>query len=280
MISVALACYNGEKFIKEQIYSILNQKDVELEIVICDDCSTDNTVKIIKEIQKEDQRVFLFENEKQLGVVKNFEKAIGLCKGEFIALSDQDDVWNENKLKIQLLELSKYDEFDKPILIAHDLEIMSYDLKTSGGSFWEKFKIKFSKKPFNCFFSNSLTGCTVFTRTDDLKKALPFEECILHDHQIYIYYQVFGDIKPIKNKLIQFRRHESNVTTTTKLNLIDRFFNIFTIPFMEKEKYYFNCFQSRYKTQNSNSYLFIRSTLKMPALMFKLFHILYTRINS
>ena len=100
MISVALACYNGENFIYEQIQSIINQTITDLEIIICDDKSTDNTIDIIHNIK--DKRIKLYQNNIQLGVVKNFEKAISLCNGEYIALSDQDDVWVEKKLEKQL----------------------------------------------------------------------------------------------------------------------------------------------------------------------------------
>lgn len=102
MISIALATYNGEKYIKEQIDSILNQSFSDFELVVCDDCSKDSTVYIIEKYCKSDKRIKLFINENNLGFKKNFEKAISLCSGECIALCDQDDIWEKKHLEILL----------------------------------------------------------------------------------------------------------------------------------------------------------------------------------
>lgn len=93
LISIAMTSYNGEKYIAEQLDSILTQTYDNFELIICDDCSKDSTVKIIKDYCGKDSRIKLYVNEKNLGFKKNFEKAISLCKGEYIALSDQDDIW-------------------------------------------------------------------------------------------------------------------------------------------------------------------------------------------
>jgi len=99
-ISIALITYNGEKYIREQLDSILNQTIQIFEIVICDDCSADSTRDILLEYAKKDLRIVLNFNERNLGFAKNIEKAIKLCKGEFIALADQDDIWEKEHLSI------------------------------------------------------------------------------------------------------------------------------------------------------------------------------------
>lgn len=110
MISVAMCTFNGEKYIKEQIESIINQSLVPDEIVICDDCSKDNTLNIIKEtLDNWPGKVQLVVNEKNLGYRKNFEKSISLCNGDIIFLSDQDDVWNRNKIEIMFNALNNSD---------------------------------------------------------------------------------------------------------------------------------------------------------------------------
>lgn len=93
MISIAVATYNGEKYICEQIDSILAQTVQDFELIVCDDCSTDGTVEILNKYAEKDGRIKIFVNEMNLGFKKNFEKAIRLCSGEYIALSDQDDIW-------------------------------------------------------------------------------------------------------------------------------------------------------------------------------------------
>lgn len=102
MISIALAAYNGEKYIGEQIDSILVQTYQDFELIVCDDCSTDNTWQILEEYTKRDRRIKIYRNETNLGFKKNFEKAITLCKGDYVALSDQDDIWMENHLEVLL----------------------------------------------------------------------------------------------------------------------------------------------------------------------------------
>ena len=102
MISIAMATYNGEKYLREQLDSILSQTITDWELIVCDDCSKDTTVGILKSYQRKDGRVKIFVNEKNLGFKKNFEKAIGLCSGDYIALADQDDIWHDNHLEVLL----------------------------------------------------------------------------------------------------------------------------------------------------------------------------------
>jgi len=98
MVSIALATYNGERFLKEQLDSILEQSYTDIEIIACDDCSTDSTPQILEDYQKKDSRLKVYFNEKNLGFKKNFEKCISLCDGDYIALSDQDDVWTKDHI--------------------------------------------------------------------------------------------------------------------------------------------------------------------------------------
>ncbi|WP_296023787.1 glycosyltransferase [uncultured Treponema sp.] len=98
-VSIALASYNGEKYIREQLDSILSQTVKDFELIVCDDCSKDSTLQILREYERKDRRIKIFENEQNLGFKKNFEKAILLCSGEYIALSDQDDIWTKDHLE-------------------------------------------------------------------------------------------------------------------------------------------------------------------------------------
>ena len=102
MISIAMATYNGEKYLAEQLDSILAQTVQDFELIVCDDCSSDSTAEILSRYAEKDSRIKIFVNEKNLGFVKNFEKAVSLCSGEYIALSDQDDVWFAGHLEILL----------------------------------------------------------------------------------------------------------------------------------------------------------------------------------
>jgi glycosyltransferase involved in cell wall biosynthesis len=98
--SVAICTFNGEKYIKAQLESILNQTLAIDEIIICDDGSNDKTIAIIELIQIENpNKISLYKNKVNLGSTKNFEKAISICTGYYIFLSDQDDIWKENKVE-------------------------------------------------------------------------------------------------------------------------------------------------------------------------------------
>ena len=100
-ISIAMATYNGARFIGEQLESFASQTVLPNELVVCDDCSTDGTRKIVRRFgDRAPFAVRLHENATRLGVTRNFEKAIGLCQGDIVFLSDQDDAWFENKLQV------------------------------------------------------------------------------------------------------------------------------------------------------------------------------------
>lgn len=107
MISIAMATYNGEKYLREQLDSILVQTISDFELIICDDCSNDSTRKILSEYAKKDSRIKVIFNEQNLGFVKNFEKTISFCNGEYIAFSDQDDIWLPNHLEVLLSEIGR-----------------------------------------------------------------------------------------------------------------------------------------------------------------------------
>ena len=109
LVSIAMATYNGEKYVAEQLESLVKQTHKNIEIVIVDDCSTDNTVSVVKEFQKKYGFITLIEKENNSGVTKTFEHAICNCKGEYIALSDQDDIWQPDKIEILLSELNHED---------------------------------------------------------------------------------------------------------------------------------------------------------------------------
>lgn len=102
LVSVIIPAYNCEKYIEKAICSVLDQTVKNIEIIVIDDCSTDNTWKVITTIAESDSRVHIYKNQKNLGVVETRNRAMSLCHGTFIALLDGDDFWYENKLECQL----------------------------------------------------------------------------------------------------------------------------------------------------------------------------------
>ena len=133
-ISVAMCTYNGERYLHEQLQSIAAQSLPPSEVVVCDDGSTDSTIAVLEEFrQRASFDVRVIRNETNLGITRNFEKAIELCNGEFIALSDQDDVWLPDKLKCLSELLAKDSSLGG---VFSDAELIGEDSKFNGKHLW------------------------------------------------------------------------------------------------------------------------------------------------
>lgn len=204
--SIAMATYNGEKYIEQQIDSILKNMNEFDELVISDDGSTDNTIKIIKEYQKKDKRIKLFNGPKQ-GVKQNFANAIKNTKGKYIYLSDQDDIWDKNKIK----EISKIFKNDKCLVVVHNALIVDGNLKSSNQTFFE-FRNSGSGKIKN-IYKNTYIGCCMAFDSSLKDKILPIPNNIeMHDQWIGILGEKYGKSIFIDDCLIKYRRHDNNVS--------------------------------------------------------------------
>lgn len=102
LVSIAMCTYNGAKYLVQQLDSLLAQTYPAIEIVITDDASSDGTGVILQQYAAQHSNIRFVVNEKNIGYNKNFEKAIGLCRGDFIAISDQDDIWEPAKIEIMM----------------------------------------------------------------------------------------------------------------------------------------------------------------------------------
>jgi len=204
MVSVCLASYNGEKFIREQILSILHQLNFDDELIISDDSSTDHTVEIIKSI--DDSRVKLLAINQFRDPIKNFQNALNHAKGEVIFLSDQDDVWLTDKYSDTLQLLKSYD------LIVSDSIIVDEQLNTLHPSFFKYFK---SGKGLikNVVKSSYYGSCMAFKKVI-LDAALPFPDTkeIGHDLWIGLVAEMTGKVFFYSKPLILYRRHTNAFT--------------------------------------------------------------------
>lgn len=217
-ISVALATYNGEKFIEKQLNSLLNQTVSPNEVIICDDCSTDNTVAIIKEfINKNNlKNWYVYDSLENLGFKKNFYKAISQCTGDIIFTCDQDDIWCEEKIEkiISFFEnhpntkavsssFSLIDEFDKRIEKNSE---NNYGLvKIDNSQLFKKISLK------EITHSNISPGCTAAFKGEVAQGFLKNSKNILpHDYEINIIAASLGGLYFINEKLIKYRIHSNN----------------------------------------------------------------------
>lgn len=214
MISVAMTTYNGDKFIKEQLFSILNQTVPVDEIVIYDDNSSDNTVKIIKQIIKEKNtncRIKLFVNKTNYGFVRNFKKSICSAQGDFIFLADQDDIWEPNKVEIMMTYMDKLNAS----LLCSDYFVIDGEGKAimhRKPDEIDRLGEKIARIEFKTIiWSNFIQGCT-YCFTKELKEkflAIQNDE-IPHDYQLLLLSSLMRSSYIINERLIKYRIHNEN----------------------------------------------------------------------
>lgn len=206
-ISVALATFNGEHFIEEQLESIINQLTLGDEIIVSDDGSTDKTLDIIKKYQKECSFIKLLKNESHHGVIGNFENALTHCKNKYIFLSDQDDIWSPNKKK-SVISLLK----NGSTLVLHNANILNES--TSSIENYDMYKkLGFSTNIISVLLKNPYIGCCMAFKKELLDVCLPFpkENLInIHDWWIGLCAILTGKCSYSNEKLITYRIHSNN----------------------------------------------------------------------
>ena len=211
--SVALCSYNGEKYIHQQIDSILSQTHRPSEIVVCDDGSTDRTPEILAEYQKQYPEIFRIHfNEINLRSVKNFEKAISLCSKDIIFLSDQDDIWAENKAEKIVSFLDNHAEIDAVATNGFCIDENGavhekYSLWDAPVFLREKGKnIDYFEIILHC---NIATGASMAFRATIKPEIMPFPvlKDYHHDEWIAVNIARKGRFEFLNDKLFYYRTH-------------------------------------------------------------------------
>jgi glycosyltransferase involved in cell wall biosynthesis len=200
LLSIALCTYNGEKYIKEQLGSILNQTYTRIEVIVVDDNSTDNTFDIISDYSKNDDRIKCFKNDINLGFNKNFEKAITLTSGDYIAISDQDDIWLPNKLRLLLNHIK-----DNLLIFSNSAFMGDTD---------PRLLLKDFKLPANykgILLKNYVTGHTTLVHRDFLDLVLPFPQKGYYDWWMGFVASYHHKIVFLDEALTLYRVHDESV---------------------------------------------------------------------
>jgi len=229
-LSVAMCTYNGSKYLQEQLYSIVKQTHLPEEIVICDDGSTDSTLQILDEFKKNTPfQVRIYHNERRLGSMKNFEKAIILCKGDIIVLSDQDDVWLPHRIeKLEHIFKSNPDigyAFSDAIVVNEKLFPLGYTMWKSIS--FTTYLHRLFKKGYQVevlLKHNVVTGATMAFRAENRDCILPISNQWVHDAWIALLLSAIG-IKGdfIKEPLIKYRQHHQQSIGGRRLNFHEQF---------------------------------------------------------
>lgn len=213
MISIAMATYNGAKYIPEQLDSILGQTFQNFELIICDDCSSDGSTEILDRYSSNDSRIKVFKNKKNIGFKKNFEKAISLCSGEYIALSDQDDIWMPDHLDFL------YHLIGDKMIACGNAEMIDANGESLGltlqelESFNNVPKDNMQLASSIVFFRNPFQGASMMIRKCFLDYALPIPDSIKYHDSWFSNLGCFcGGIIYTEKILNRYRMHGKNVT--------------------------------------------------------------------
>lgn len=224
-VDIAMATYNGEKYISEQIDSIINQNYQNWKLYISDDGSMDDTVKIIKNFVSKDNRIELVNTERQGGVIQNFNKALEHTDAEFIVLSDQDDLWPKNRLEMLVTKISNHSGKNQPRLIFTDLTLINETGEIIAESFYKENSLNplQNVERYNLLWNSTVYGCTTIMNRALLDMVLPIPtNAHMHDQWLAMKAHqnkglVFFDVPTVL-----YRQHSENVVGGNKKNIFQK----------------------------------------------------------
>ena len=211
-IHIMMATYNGEKYIREQIDSILAQTYTDWKLFISDDCSTDGTLDIIEQYcgSYPDKICILNKTKKMGGANKNFSYLFSECpEAEYYMFSDQDDIWLPEKIE-RMLQVLHHSNVEKECYLVHcDLKVVDANLHTIKESFYSQNRFRGMSY---LLMNNYIPGCTMLYNHATREKIgkIP-DACVMHDWWIVLYVAIFGQIIFCEQTLNLYRQHENNV---------------------------------------------------------------------
>ena len=215
--SVALCTCDGARYLSPQLESILQQSRQPAELVVIDDCSSDATGDIVEAFAaRADFPVRFYRNESPLGIVKNFQKAVSLAHGDYIALADQDDVWLPGKIEALAHAMSQVEDevgAGTPIVVHTDLRLVAANGDLIAPSFFRARGIRTAHPSPLAELSvqNYVTGCASMVNRALLSIALPFpEDALMHDWWLALVAASCGQVKTLDVATIEYRQHGKN----------------------------------------------------------------------
>lgn len=256
-IEIIMAAYNGERYLAEQIESILRQTYQDFHLLICDDMSSDRTAYLINKYAKRyPKKITVVQSERKYGVNQCFEFLLKQTTAPYVMFCDQDDVWFENKIKRSLDSMLKLEQSygsKKPLLVHSDMVVVDSKLQAIHSSFWAYSHLFPSKNSINrLLVQNVVTGCTAMFNQAAVEAALPMPEAaIQHDWWMALVVSALGHIKPIREPLLYYRQHNSNAVGATKFSFKNYWKNIHA-PVKE---------QNAYKMRNRNQAIALKEKI-------------------
>ncbi len=225
VVDILMCTYNGQEFIAQQIQSILNQTHTDFRLIIVDDISKDRTVEIIQEMMLLDKRIEFHQNTTNLGYFSNFLSGLNYVTSEYLFFADQDDIWLENKIEIQLADLIQEDE---KVLMNFSNSFLFY-----GESLNEtKFSTKRDPKKIKQYYCSSIelslrnivAGHTILIRSNQIPYIKESMSKILDKKELYFDYILTlilldrGEVKYFNESLVYFRQHPNSTSTKMRMN--------------------------------------------------------------
>lgn len=217
MITICLATFNGEKYLKEQLDSLFEQTYKDWKLLIHDDNSIDNTVNIIYEYMKKfpDKIDFFDDDISYNSSSANFSFLIEQSTSEYVMFCDQDDVWDSDKIEMTLAQMKKLENIhlNKAIMVFSDLILMDKDGNVISKSMWKSQKLnpKIVYDLYNILALNVVSGCTIMINKIAKQLVIPIpHKYIQHDHWIAVNIVKYGYVSFINKPLISYRQHSNN----------------------------------------------------------------------
>lgn len=210
-VSVALASYNGMKYIETFLRSVRNQDWAGLSLVVSDDASSDTTVRIISDVWPE---ATIVSNTGPAGAIGNFSNALSHARGGYVALADQDDVWMPEKINRLMAKMTAVEGRNPgmPVLIFSDLKVVDEELNIIQNSFFQSTNKNIDAAILRDFvIGNHIPGCAMLVNDALLQRALPIPvDVMMHDWWLALVASTFGVIEHVDAPLILYRQHGSN----------------------------------------------------------------------
>lgn len=211
-----MSTYNGEKYLSQQIESIIAQTETKWRLIIRDDGSKDNTLSIIKQFINRDKRIELVEGE-NVGVINSFFQLVKYSKADFYFFCDQDDVWLSNKLEIMLNEATSCEQ-GVPLLVYSDLKVVDSNLNVLYSSMIDELTGPASTNLKEEMRRNCVTGCASMINNALAKVWQETEDVIMHDWYLAQIAAAYNNLVYINEPTVLYRQHENNVLGAEKGN--------------------------------------------------------------
>jgi len=211
-ISVVIATYNGEKYLREQLDSVFAQTYAILEIIAVDDCSSDATFAILEEYAKRYPLLKIHRNAENQKHNKTFERGIKMAQGDCVALCDQDDIWAADKLKIMM------HAWDPESFLVHcDSEFIDANGKRLDKKISDIKNLESYASPVPFIIGNTVAGHACIFRKELIGFVLPFPTTIIHDWWLAFVAATIGPVQYVDQPLVRYRQHADNVIGAIKI---------------------------------------------------------------